>query len=582
MKLKRLIATILLISTIAAMFSMTVFTTSAASGTGYDSADDVVYNKSDSYIYNWGSRGEDCVFLSTYAQAFYTGIYVYDDMSQTQGGTSQSNAHNSALYVELKDLMTNKHSYRTSYDATKNLYKYTDCENGGGKISSFYSGTAIGPNWGSSPTWNREHTWPNSKGLGGSDENDIMMLRPTAQSENSSRGNTAYGKSSGYYNPNKESGGTYDLRGDVARITLYVYTRWGNTSYMWGSSGVMENLNVLLEWMEADPVDTWEMGRNDAVQSITGTRNVFVDYPEYAWLLFGVSLPSNMTTPSGEASEGATGGPVIPDCQHTNTEIRNASQATCTSNGYSGDTYCKDCEKKLSSGTSIPATGHNYVGSTCTVCSASKPSGCELVTSSSAIQAGDQIIIACNGKSTAMGGIVNNKYAESIDVTINDNLLTVADGIKIITVEAGTTSGTWALKTDEGYLYWSSGNSILAGSDPYDWNITINNNTATITSATTPARSIQYNASAPRFACYQSTQTAISIYKVSGTLLRGDVNADGSVDSDDAIYLLRYTLNAANYPINQDGDMNGDGSVDSDDAIYLLRHTLNAVNYPLS
>ncbi len=258
------------------------------------------------YVYNWGEREVDCTELSDAAEAFYTGIYVFEDMSKTQGGSSQSNAHQSALYGELQSLMQTKHTYTTSYAATKDMYQYTDCENGGGKISSFYSGKEIGPSWGSSPSWNREHTWPDSKGLGGKDETDIMMLRPTATSENSSRGNTAYGKSSGYYNPNSESNGSYDLRGDVARICLYVYTRWGNTSYMWGTSGVMESLTVLLEWMEADPVDTWEMGRNDSVQSITGTRNVFVDYPEYAWLLFGRDVPAGITTPSGNA--GATGG----------------------------------------------------------------------------------------------------------------------------------------------------------------------------------------------------------------------------------------------------------------------------------
>ena len=259
----------------------------------------------ESYVYNRGERGKDCTELSSYAKDFYTGIYVFEDMSQTQGGTSQSNAHSSALYSELKTLMTSKHTHITSYEETKSLYKYTDCQKGGGKISSFYSGKEIGPNWGEG-SWNREHTWPNSKGLGGSDENDIMMLRPTSTSENSSRGNTAYGKSSGYYDPNSESNGKYNLHGDVARIVLYVYVRWGNTSYMWGSSGVMENLTVLLEWMEEDPVDTWEMGRNDAVQSITGTRNVFVDYPEYAWLLFGRDVPKNLVSPSGNA--GTTGG----------------------------------------------------------------------------------------------------------------------------------------------------------------------------------------------------------------------------------------------------------------------------------
>ena len=128
-----------------------------------------------------------------------------------------------------------------------------------------------------------------------------MMLRPTTTTENSSRGNEAFGESGSYYDPNDESNGQYNLHGDVARIVLYVYVRWGNTSYMWGTSGVMESKEVLLKWMEEDPVDTWELGRNDAVQSITGTRNVFVDYPELAFDLFNADVPAGYDTPSGGA-----------------------------------------------------------------------------------------------------------------------------------------------------------------------------------------------------------------------------------------------------------------------------------------
>ena len=278
--------------------------------TGYTKASDVDYVTQSGYTVNWGARGEDCTFLSLKALAFYTSGNTYDAFIKNSGGTSQSNASSSALYSVLQKFMKSKHSKETSYNATRDLYKYTDCVLNGYNvgISSFYSGDKIGPAWDSGSTWNREHTWPNSKGLGGNDENDIMMLRPTSTSENGARGNTAYGQSGSYYDPNDESGGTLNLHGDCARIVLYVYTRWGNTSYMWGSSGVMENLNVLLAWMKEDPVDTWEMGRNDAVQSITGTRNVFVDYPELAWKLFGQPIPSKMSTPSGIAN----GGVVIP------------------------------------------------------------------------------------------------------------------------------------------------------------------------------------------------------------------------------------------------------------------------------
>ena len=61
-----------------------------------------------------------------------------------------------------------------------------------------------------------------------------------------------------------------------------------------------------------------------------------------------------------------------------------------------------------------------------------------------------------------------------------------------------------------------------------------------------------------------------------------DFDGDGSVTSDDAIQLLRFTLFPEKYPISLDGDLNGDGNVTSDDAVYLLRYTLFPDNYPLT
>lgn len=283
----------------------------------------VDYVYAGNYIKNWGTRGTTATFLSQNAEAFYQDNNTsYEALARLSGATSTANVPSSALFRQLHELMFDNinlwTSYSANYDATKDQYQYTDCQDSGkadaGQISSFYSGQLIGPEWDSGSTWNREHTWPNSKGNGASDtkalrEADIMMLRPASVSENSGRGNTAYGKSSGYYNPNVQSNGKYDVRGDVARIALYVYTCWGGHSdekyhnnalnYMWGSGGVIESKEVLLEWMEEDPVDTWELGRNDSVESITGTRNVFVDYPELAFALFNEEVPEDYTTPSG-------------------------------------------------------------------------------------------------------------------------------------------------------------------------------------------------------------------------------------------------------------------------------------------
>ena len=53
---------------------------------------------------------------------------------------------------------------------------------------------------------------------------------------------------------------------------------------------------------------------------------------------------------------------VLPKTDHQHTEVRNKEEATCTEGGYTGDTYCTDCGKKLSSGKETPATGHIHIG----------------------------------------------------------------------------------------------------------------------------------------------------------------------------------------------------------------------------
>ena len=64
--------------------------------------------------------------------------------------------------------------------------------------------------------------------------------------------------------------------------------------------------------------------------------------------------------------------------------------------------------------------------------------------------------------------------------------------------------------------------------------------------------------------------------------LAGDINGDGVIDSDDAVYLLRHTFNPDAYPLSANGDVNGDGVIDSDDSIYLLRYTFDPGLFPIA
>ena len=47
-------------------------------------------------------------------------------------------------------------------------------------------------------------------------------------------------------------------------------------------------------------------------------------------------------------------------CTHEHTAGRYYSSPSCTSSGYSGDTYCKDCNETISYGYTISAYGHDY------------------------------------------------------------------------------------------------------------------------------------------------------------------------------------------------------------------------------
>lgn len=322
-------------------------------------------------LYNEGQRDEICTsFDNTTAPDYYTGSYTYDNLSTLSA---------SSLKSSLNTLMSSTHKYTSSYDDCHYLADHTDCQNGDGSVSLIYTNySATMSQWNG---WNREHVWP--KSLGGDTTTgggaDLHHIRPSDAVVNSTRSNNKYGNADGgkeVYGKNPATGylgGYYangyfepldNVKGDVARICLYVYVRWGSS---WGATDitdVFQSVEVLLAWCELDPVDTWEMERNDVVEDIQGNRNVFIDYPEYAWLLFNETIPDDMITPSGEAMGGNTSGGST-TCTHTN-KTTTTVDATCTTAG-SVTVKCADCGSVVSK-TTVAATGHTYDNGVCSVC----------------------------------------------------------------------------------------------------------------------------------------------------------------------------------------------------------------------
>ena len=286
---------------------------------------------------NTATRHKTCTQLSSQAKSYYTGEYTYDTMSKLDGGTESClQAVNSPLYKRLHTLMDTTMTNRVSYKSLTSYWDDTD------NNLLIYSDKTTGSNI------SREHVWPKSRASfkesgGGS---DLHHLRPEDSNVNSTRSNYTMGNVRGVisnYTTYSYSGNTVlylaksndlvevndNIKGDVARIFLYVYVRWEepnlfeNTPNPVIGSGddenngkkVIANLDTLLQWCEMDPVDEWEMRRNDLCQDVQHNRNIFIDYPEYAWLLFGREIPTDMVTPSGEA---ALSGP-----QYTVTAVSN-------------------------------------------------------------------------------------------------------------------------------------------------------------------------------------------------------------------------------------------------------------------
>ena len=116
----------------------------------------------------------------------------------------------------------------------------------------------------------------------------------------------------------------------------------------------------------SDTVKDTEKGTETAPAETTGKS----DTTETGETTSGAGTAADKTTPPSTTNPPATNPPTTPPavktCNHSNTEVRNKKDATTSSEGYTGDTYCKDCGKLISSGSSIPkikqtvSVSHDY------------------------------------------------------------------------------------------------------------------------------------------------------------------------------------------------------------------------------
>ena len=184
---------------------------------------------------------------------------------------------------------------------------------GSGNYSQYENGNGTQSN-----SWNREHIWPKSHGFPNQDDiayRDVHNLKPCDRSVNASRGVKDFDNGGNNHEEALSCLIDFDswepadfVKGDVARILFYMVVRYdpGYNNYNEtfdlelvdyttpdNFDPILGKLSTLLEWHVLDPVDDFEVNRNEVIYSYQQNRNPFVDHPELVDYIWGENNNQN-------------------------------------------------------------------------------------------------------------------------------------------------------------------------------------------------------------------------------------------------------------------------------------------------
>lgn len=142
----------------------------------------------------------------------------------------------------------------------------------------------------------------NQNGHGNSDFGNVDEVSSqigNTDYNNTGKTGTQNGSSVTVYEPHD------DVKGDIARALFYMAVRYDDTLSLTteiqnSTTYVIGNLDVLLEWNKSDPVDVFEIHRNNLIyNNIQHNRNPFIDFPDWADAIWGEGVANvNENIPS--------------------------------------------------------------------------------------------------------------------------------------------------------------------------------------------------------------------------------------------------------------------------------------------
>lgn len=456
---------------------------------------------------------------------------------------------------------------------------------------------------GEGDSYNREHSFPKSWFNDDTPMyTDLFHLYPTDGYVNGRRSNYPFGEnngekysSSGGYSKlgactvSGYSGICFEpadeYKGDFARTYFYMATAYENQIASWSSPMLSGSkypayktwaIDMLLRWAKEDPVSQVEIDRNNAVYGIQHNRNPYIDYPgleQYVWGAYtGYAFdPDNyVENPDGsDPQPGYVASPVFSPKEgkvESGTVVSISTETVGASICYSidgGTVTTAASPVQLTVDHAMTVTAYAELDGKKSASVSAKytlkqenpdvPEGDDvyvLVTDEDDLRSGATVLIVSpeNGVAMAEAGKDIREYAA---VTVDGNTQSVktevgGDGQPVAFTLGGNSEG-WTFKdnTDGTYLALTAKKNKLHALDEDNgtqtrWTVTVSSDgTARIVNNAFTSYFMQYNASAPRFACYSSAQKDVAIYcKTVPSAIK--VASDGKASAGDrAVYDLQ-------------------------------------------
>lgn len=233
-----------------------------------------------------------------------------------------------ALRSGLRTITSTGH-LNNSWDSTR-YHIYAALDNVNNTVTCVYTNQVFNHPAGTMSTpegLSAEHSYPREWFTGHAEYNwmdtDLHALFPATQPSNSARSNYPYdyvssitstwgsGNYFSYGGLNANGNNAFDVadqfKGDAARALLYMGMRYYTDDANF-TQGNVNLIPILLQWHAMDPVDAYEISRNEGIFLFQGNRNPFIDHPQWIDSIWGtVSIAAPVAIlPTNVAEHGFT------------------------------------------------------------------------------------------------------------------------------------------------------------------------------------------------------------------------------------------------------------------------------------